>query len=655
MATLTWKSGGRSIDALSLDGWFSFTVPVGCTGIVVGLNPTDASADPAEIKYGLSFAAGQVRVIEGGVNKTALMAYAGETCHVARVGNTVYYCLGDAPAAVPGLWTELPGAVIYTSTTLSAGDMYLDASLLAEGDEVAGAALTNVTGGAVFISFEPMEVYASQGESARVGISFEPMEVTIGFDASVSISFEPMQVFAAEAQSARANIAFEPMEVTAYPGTVWAGNAVNIAFEPMQAFAASGGTVNEGEINISFETMAVYASETEGGRVNIAFEPMFVYASGGSTALTPYFAFNIPAFGNSPDFPTVEEVGEALDEVFTGEFRMVEDIGEALDILSYSSITHASLEDVGVGSDSTAISASWLVEDEAEGLDEIVYTGTILLVEEVGEALDEISAAGPTEASVEDVAEASDAAFASSAWSVEEIGEALDETAIASVAFLEDIGEALDEVYGNGVTSMLVEDIGEALDEVAYTSISTQTVEEVAEAEDSILLRNPNLIAWVMNTETGGVAWYENWSFTGMCVVGGKVLAIGPEGLAVVGGNTDAGTRINARVAFGFTDFSGYTDSGTPKNSDPQRKRVESYWFGYHSTGVLNAAVETFGQSTYTYTMAPRPANSPRNNRIVPGKGLNARFWRITLANTAGCAFEVNSMAADIARSSRRL
>lgn len=655
MSTLTWKSGGRSIEALSTDGWYSFTVPVGCTGIVVGLNPTDASADPAEIKYGLSFAAGQVRVIEGGVNKTALMAYAGETCHIARVGNTVYYCLGDAPAAVPGLWTELPGAVIYTSTTLSAGDMYLDASLLAEGDEVAGAALTNVTGGAVSISFETMAVYAAQGESARVGISFEPMEVTIGFDASVSISFEPMQVFAAEAQSARANIAFEPMEVTAYPGTAWAGNAVNIAFEPMQAFAASGGTVNEGEINISFEPMEVYASEAEGGRVNIAFEPMFVYASGGSTALTPYFAFNIPAFGNSPDFPTVEEIGEGWEEVFTDGFRMVLEVGEGLEELTYSSITQAALEDVGVGSDATFISALWAVEDIGEGLDEIVSTSTILMVEEIGEGLEEVFPAGATVVALEEVGEGSDATFVAAFWAIEDIGEGLDETAISSIALLEDIGEGLDEVYGSGITQMLVEEVGEGLDEVAYTSISVQTVEEVGEGEDSILLRNSNLTAWVMNSETGGVAWYENWSFTGMCVVGDKVLAIGPEGLAVVGGNTDAGARINAKVAFGFTDFSGYSDSGAPKNSDPQRKRVESFWLGYHATGVLNATVETFGQASYTYTMAARPANSPRNNRIVPGKGLSARFWRITLANTAGCAFEVNSIAADIARSSRRL
>ena len=53
--------------------------------------------------------------------------------------------------------------------------------------------------------------------------------------------------------------------------------------------------------------------------------------------------------------------------------------------------------------------------------------------------------------------------------------------------------------------------------------------------------------------------------------------------------------------------------------------------------------------------MEPRAANSPRNNRIIPGKALNARYWRMTLANTNGCAFEVHSLAADIALSARRI
>ena len=124
----------------------------------------------------------------------------------------------------------------------------------------------------------------------------------------------------------------------------------------------------------------------------------------------------------------------------------------------------------------------------------------------------------------------------------------------------------------------------------------------------------------------------------------------------VVGGNLDGTDRIDARVDFGYTEFGGYDQQGLPNPSDV-KKRVPSFWFGYHADGELTATVETYGQGygPYTYAMAPRAADAPRNSRVVPGKGLNARYWRISVANANGCAFEVHSIAAEVAASTRRL
>ena len=133
-------------------------------------------------------------------------------------------------------------------------------------------------------------------------------------------------------------------------------------------------------------------------------------------------------------------------------------------------------------------------------------------------------------------------------------------------------------------------------------------------------------------------------------------LGAGDGGLHVLGGNLDGTDRIDARVDFGYTEFGGYDQQGLPNPSDV-KKRVPSFWFGYHADGELTATVETYGQGygPYTYAMAPRAADAPRNSRVVPGKGLNARYWRISVANANGCAFEVHSIAAEVAASTRRL
>lgn len=171
-----------------------------------------------------------------------------------------------------------------------------------------------------------------------------------------------------------------------------------------------------------------------------------------------------------------------------------------------------------------------------------------------------------------------------------------------------------------------------------------------------VVMKTPGLVAWVMNADTGGVSWYDNWAFTSMAVVDGRVFASGPDGLVLLGGDSDGADTIDARVEYGLTEFGGYDKGGQPKESQG-KKRVPALWFGYTAQGALAAEVETYGQGlpAYTYAMPPRSANQPRNNRIQPGKGLNARYWRIGVSNVSGCDFEVHSLAAEVAASNRRL
>lgn len=192
----------------------------------------------------------------------------------------------------------------------------------------------------------------------------------------------------------------------------------------------------------------------------------------------------------------------------------------------------------------------------------------------------------------------------------------------------------------------LLEDVLLLSDEYTAQVEAQAYVEDTLLFTDEVFYKNPGAIAWVMNTETGAPSWYTNWQFSHMTQVGNRVLAVGPEGLVELGAQDDAGETIDATVVYGFQDF-----------GVDQKKRIDGFWFGYTSDGVLEASVETYGQGypVYTYTMTPRAADSPRNNRIQPGKGLNARYWRIGINNVGGADFSVDSLGADVVTTSRRL
>lgn len=184
-------------------------------------------------------------------------------------------------------------------------------------------------------------------------------------------------------------------------------------------------------------------------------------------------------------------------------------------------------------------------------------------------------------------------------------------------------------------------------DELELQVASVIELSDTLTFSDAHFFKNPGAIAWVMNTETAAAYWYSNWQFSDMVQVGDVVLAVGPEGLCVIGGNTDAGEAIDAVLKYGFMDF------GTE-----QKKRLPEIVFGYAADTPMAVEVETYGQGypAFEYRISPqRQSQQPTNGRLTPGKALNARYWRIAVHNTDGGAFSVNSITATVAESARRL
>ncbi len=152
--------------------------------------------------------------------------------------------------------------------------------------------------------------------------------------------------------------------------------------------------------------------------------------------------------------------------------------------------------------------------------------------------------------------------------------------------------------------------------------------------------------AWVMNTETTAVCWYDNYAFESIMSWGGRELAVGAEGIYELTGDSDHGRDIDATVVSGFVDF------GTP-----QTKRLDNMYFGYTSDGTLAMKAEVYdsGHPPSVYILEERAAEAPRNTRVTPGKGLWGRYWRLTLGNVSGADFDFRDADVDIAVSSRRI
>jgi hypothetical protein len=186
---------------------------------------------------------------------------------------------------------------------------------------------------------------------------------------------------------------------------------------------------------------------------------------------------------------------------------------------------------------------------------------------------------------------------------------------------------------------------------VATSSLSAQLVLNVdltssADASSGLIYKDPDRVAWVLNTETAAAGWYSNYDFESIAQPPERVLAVGPDGLYELTGGTDAGELIDAAVVSGFSDF-----------NDQHSKRMDAIYYGYTSVGRISVTVETYGSghAPSVYYLEERDADAPRNSRIIPGKGLVGRYWRTTTANVDGAAFRIYDTTIDIATSMRRV
>ena len=216
-----------------------------------------------------------------------------------------------------------------------------------------------------------------------------------------------------------------------------------------------------------------------------------------------------------------------------------------------------------------------------------------------------------------------------------------------AAALVADVAHAVSEADAGGTPAFpILQSVAAAASAVFSQLVATSNAADSAVAEDGVWFKDPGRIAWVMNTETSAGSWYDNFDFSSMAQVGGRVFAVGPDGLYELAGATDSGEPVDALLQTGFIDF-----------GSQSIKRIDNAYFGYTSGGTLDMTLETqdSNHAPQTFVLETRDATAPRTTRVVPGKGMWGRYWRFTFRNVNGAAFDVRSATVDIAESNRRL
>lgn len=165
-----------------------------------------------------------------------------------------------------------------------------------------------------------------------------------------------------------------------------------------------------------------------------------------------------------------------------------------------------------------------------------------------------------------------------------------------------------------------------------------QLLQQGATAAVTLLLDSGVHVAWTYNMQSAGVTRYENYPFNSFAKVGDEYYGLTSTGLYRLGGNTDAGEAIKAKIRLGMTDM------GTRK-----MKRLPEVFMGYTGDGriilrVIYVDDRTGEKVGADYLMKPRPAGSKRESRFEPGKGLVAVDYDFELENVDGADFALTNV-----------
>lgn len=171
--------------------------------------------------------------------------------------------------------------------------------------------------------------------------------------------------------------------------------------------------------------------------------------------------------------------------------------------------------------------------------------------------------------------------------------------------------------------------------------VSIQTAQAVGSASAAV---QATFKVVVMNTRTKGVTEYESFPFTSFARTASGYLAVGEDGLVLLGGATDDGTAIPWSMRTGQMD-----------EGNVNLKRLPEVILGMRSNGDVLVRVHSDDNTHNDYNMAAVKKDTIYQNRVKPGKGLRSRWYSIELQGVAGSDIELTSMQVNMVPVERRL
>ena len=661
MADIVWNAGahnenlgsGTGGDSLRVSG----TIPQGVTGAVIGLTAEPQVTRPAQILHGIQVSAGRYRAVEIGSAKTGwhdapdpMARY-----HVTRLSDRVIYSVetesgGEADITTTGV--PVPGLIFHESDYI--GPEYSEgaASLLSPGDSVINGEAVPVLVAGLEMSFQPLEVVAANGASARS--VFEAMQVSSGAYRSgeATVAFEPMMVESMLAGDgyAFATVSFKPMQVSAsIAGELSVGDGVTAVMQPCEMLAVGSRWI-EPSAEVTFVAPAVGAYQDSAYAGAFAeLEPMLTYSSGQRVPTGVRLGIILPAITHEVFLGTkVVEYGFAFNECEHASARNLIDtvlVSDEFIVLRSDRWT----ED-GAASDALQHSTVERVESAADALDAYSHKSLQPGVTELATADNTIAHYSDITLALTSTATASDTTVSTDYAMVTEDAQASIELQAVTAQTVETEAQAESAVeiirLDDGT---LVEATAFGFTDLDHWRQSVMLVGEFAEVFSDYLHQDPNAIAWVLNPETAALSNYTNHPITGIA----GAFMIGPEGLMRIDNDSDNGDDISALI-----DLPGLTlgrpDRQGQVSRSPERKRVEAVWLDADSQTEMAVGVRSYDQGGEPFHYKSlRPLDDTGNMKVSVGKGLKSKWWGITIRNTYGGDFTLSGASADVAATAR--
>lgn len=154
----------------------------------------------------------------------------------------------------------------------------------------------------------------------------------------------------------------------------------------------------------------------------------------------------------------------------------------------------------------------------------------------------------------------------------------------------------------------------------------------------TLAIDDQQYIAWVLNSTGRGLSNYRNYPFNSFARIGDRYYGASSMGLYRLGGPSDAGEPIAAKLRIGLSNL-----------GESRLKRLPEAFVAYTSDGTLLLRVivvdeETGEKAAATYMLPELPATAPRMSRWKPGKGLESVEWDFQIENTDGADFALKEL-----------